>query len=256
MTAILSNDFYFPHSALSQVFENIWFVRGGWDMPVPLKPRISRSMIVIRDSSDGSLTLVNSIKMSNKGLAELEAIGPVKRVIRLASMHGADDAFYRERYGATVYALKGTYYTRGLTTDVNPEQSYFKPDVYFDEQTGVPIADSCVHVLHSAKLKEASILLNRDGGILLSGDFFHNTPQPDEFTNKIAKVGMRLFGLARACNIGVGWWMMAQPSAKDLRSLLALPFEHVLPIHGEPVIGQARSRYLPAIEKYAAKSRV
>ncbi len=244
----------FPHSALKKVFDNIWFVRGGWDMPVPLKPRISRSMVVIRDGEDGSLTLVNSMKLSQQGLSELDALGSVKQVIRLASMHGADDAFYKERYGAKVYALRGTEYTSGLTVDADPEKSYFKPDVYFDKNTGVPLADSSVYVLHSARLKEASILLNRDGGILLSGDYFHNTPCPDEFTNLLAKIGMRLFGLAKACNIGVGWWMMTQPDGKEMRALLDIPFEHVLPIHGEPVIGNARQRFRPAVEKYAAKA--
>lgn len=37
-----------PHGPIEPVFDGIWFVRGGWDMPFRLKPRISRSMTIIR----------------------------------------------------------------------------------------------------------------------------------------------------------------------------------------------------------------
>ncbi|WP_144395004.1 hypothetical protein [Pleionea sediminis] len=244
----------FPHGRLREVFNGIWFVEGGWDMPVPLKPRISRSMTVIRHD-DNSLTLVNSLRLSEAGLKELDKLGRVERVIRLASMHGADDAFFRERYNAKVFALKGTRYIRGLTADTDDIESYFEPDEWFDEKTGLPIPDSCVWVMNSPKLKEACVLLQRDGGILLAGDMLHNTPVPSPYTNRIAKIGMRLFGLAKSCNIGVGWWMMTKPSGSELLDLLSLPFQHVLPIHGEPVIGDAKAKYQPAIERYAKRSQ-
>lgn len=109
--------------------------------------------------------------------------------------------------------------------------------------------------MESPRLREASILLRREGGILLSGDYFHNTPEPDEFTNGLTKVGMKLLGLARPCNMGVGWLMFTKPDRADLLSLLELPFSHVLPIHGLPVIGDAKEKYRPAIEKFAKKAR-
>lgn len=107
----------------------------------------------------------------------------------------------------------------------------------------------------SPRLREAFILLRRDGGILLSGDDFHNTPAPDEFTNRLSRLGMRLLRLARPCNMGVGWVMLTRPSRADLLGLLDLEFEHVLPIHGLPVIGDAKSRDRPAIETFARKAR-
>jgi hypothetical protein len=243
------------HGDLEPVFENIWFVRGGWTMPLALKPRISRSMTIIRDGSSGELTLVNSMRLTEDGLRALEALGPIKHVVRLASMHGADDAFYRERYGAKVWALRGTHYVRGLTAEAKPEDGYFTADAYYDATSALPIAGARVFVMESPRLMEASILLEREGGILLSGDFFHNTPEPDEFTNGLTRVGMRVLGLARPCNMGVGWVMMTKPSRDDLLSLLDIPFEHVLPIHGQPVIGGARDRYRPAIEKFAARAK-
>ena len=243
-----------PHGLLEQVFDDIWLVRGGWPMPVPFKPRISRSMTVVRDAETGNLTLINSMRLSEQGLAHLESLGPIKHVIRLASMHGADDGFYRQRYSARVWALRGTVYSRGLTADVDEDSSYFEPDEWYDVTTPLPSTGAEVHVMDSPKLREASILLPRDGGILLSGDFFHNTPRPDEHTNTVAAVAMRAFGLTRPCNLGVGWVMMCKPSAKDLRGLLDISFEHVLPIHGLPVIGGAKDHYRPAIERFAKRA--
>jgi len=244
------------HGEIASVFDDIFFVRGAWVMPLPLRPRISRSMTILRDPATGDLTLVNSMRLSEAGLASLEALGTVRHVIRLASMHGADDAFYRDRYGAKIWALEGSFYSRGLTADASPEENYFEADAFFDSASDLPIQNASVHVMKSPRLIEASVLLQRDGGILLSGDYFHNTPRPDEFTNGIASAGMRLFGLARPCNIGVGWAMMTKPSRQDFLSLLDLEFEHVLPIHGVPAIGNAKERYRPAIEKFAKKAWV
>lgn len=244
-----------PHAAIERVFDDIWFVRGGWTMPVPGKPKITRAMTILRDPQSGDVTLVNSMRLSEEGLKQLAVIGPIKNVVRLASMHGADDAFYRERYGAKIFALRGTQYTRGLTANVVPGESYQIPDAYYDENGGLPIRNARVYAMKSGRLREASVLLERDGGILLTGDFFHNTPKPDEFTNTLTRVAMRLFGLARPYNMGVGWLLLTKPDEHDILSLLDIPFEHVLPIHGLPVLDNAKEHFRPAIEKFARKAR-
>jgi len=252
----LNTDIVFPHGKLKQVFDNIWFVQGGWDMPVPFKPRISRSMTVIRNPDNGELTLVNSMRLSESGLSELDNLGRVKHIIRLASLHGADDSFYQNRYKARVYALKGTFYKRGLTSEASASDSYFTADEYFDEHSVLPIPDAKVYVLKSPKLREASLLLKRENGILLSGDFFHNNPKPDEFFNGLGKFLMGLFRLSKPYNVGVGWFMQMKPKRAEFLSILEIPFEHVLPIHGIPVIGHAKEHYRPVVEAFAAKAAV
>ncbi len=252
----LNTEVAFPHGKLEPVFDNIWFVQGGWDMPVPLKPRISRSMTIIRNPTNGELTLVNSMRLSEAGLKALDKLGEVKHVIRLASLHGADDGFYKDRYKARIYALKGTYYARGLNSDATTADNYFTADEYFDEHTQLPISDAKVYVLKSPKLREASLLLKRESGILLSGDFFHNNPKPDEFFNRLGKALMHLFRLAKPYNVGVGWFLQMKPKRAEFLSILDIPFEHVLPIHGLPVIGEAKQHYRQVVEKYAAKAAV
>ncbi|WP_448567569.1 hypothetical protein [Thalassotalea ganghwensis] len=243
----------FPHGELKEIFPNIWFVQGGWEMPILTKPRITRSMTVVREN-DGSLILINSMKLSESGLEALEKLGQVKSVIRLASMHGADDKFYRDRYGATLYALEGSHYTQGLTVDVSKQDSYLQPDVWFNENSKLPISKAKIWVMHSPLLKEACLVLPQNRGILIAGDVLHNTPKPNQYTNIQTKLFMRLFKLAKPYNIGVGWWYMTKPSGQELRSILDLDFQHVLPAHGEPVIDQAKAKYQSAIAHFATLS--
>ena len=53
------------------------------------------------------MILVNSVRLDVAGLAALEALGRVTDVIRLAGNHGMDDPFYKDRYGAKVWAVRG-----------------------------------------------------------------------------------------------------------------------------------------------------
>jgi hypothetical protein len=59
---------------------------------------------------------------------------------------------------------------------------------------------------------------------------------------------MKRFGFFKPYNVGPGWLRFASPSADDVRSILQLDFEHVLPGHGDAVIGGAKEKYRPAIE--------
>jgi len=51
-----------------------------------------------------ALTLINSIRLDDAGLAQLDALGLVAHVVKIGSIHGRDDAFYKAHYGATFWA--------------------------------------------------------------------------------------------------------------------------------------------------------
>ncbi|MBK6464740.1 MAG: hypothetical protein IPF92_27630 [Myxococcales bacterium] len=53
-----------------------------------------------------------------------------------------------------------------------------------------------------------------------------------------------------ATDIGPGWAKAAKPAAAELRAVLDLDFEHLLPAHGEAVIGGAKAAYRPTIEGF------
>jgi len=233
-----------PHGRFREVFDGIWFVRGGIKMPMVMPMKISRSMTVVR-TTDG-LVLLNSMRLREEGLVKLESLGEVKHVIRIGGFHGRDDGFYRERYGAKIYALKGQQYVRGM--DQSKGEPYMEPDAWLTPESVLPIADASLKVFGSSSPPEAICVIEREGGILVTGDSLQHTPEPDEYFNFPAKLMMKRFGFFTPYNVGPGWLQFASPSAAEVRSILELDFENVLPGHGNPVIGGAKDKYRRAVE--------
>ena len=63
--------------------------------------------------------LINSLRLDEEGLAKLDELGKVTDVIRLGGFHGSDDPFYKERYGATSWAIEGQVYFNGVKIHEN-----------------------------------------------------------------------------------------------------------------------------------------
>jgi len=237
------------HGEFVEIFPDVYMVTGAMKMAgSPLV--FSRNMIVVRQGA--ALTLINSIRLSDHGLNALQGIGDVKSVIRLAGFHGADDAFYKNNCGADVYAIRGQVYVKGFDLE---GKRYFEPDYYVDDGSDLPIEDARIHTLRSANPPEAVLLMLREGGILVCGDALQNWRSADRYFSLPARILMRLMGFIRPCNVGPGWLRAARPSAADLRGLLDLRFEHVLPAHGDAVIGDARACFRPAIERAAVRRK-
>ena len=215
-------------------------------MPMLVPMRIGRSMTVVR--GDDGLTLFNSMRLSEAGLKNLEALGEVRHVVRIAGFHGRDDGFYRDRYGARIYAIEGQTYMRGFDPKKADPEPYLQPDEWLNENSTLPIHDAKLKVFATCKPPEALCLIERHGGILIAGDALQHTPKPDEFYNFFAKIMMKRMGFMKPYNVGPGWLQFARPTAADVRSVLDLEFEHVLPAHGDAVIGGAKEKYRPTIE--------
>ena len=150
-----------PHGKLEEVFDGIWFVRGGVKMPMFLPMKIGRAMTVVR--GDDGLVLFNSMRLSEQGLRELDDLGEVKHVVRIAGYHGRDDGFYRERYGAKVYAVEGQKYIRTMDPNKGSPSAYMEPDVWLDEQSTLPIQDARLKLFSSSSPPEALCILSREG---------------------------------------------------------------------------------------------
>ena len=107
-----------PHGEIREVFSDIFHVTGSVDMVPGM--RISRAMTLLRDK--GKLTLISPIRLSNDGLAALDALGQVTNIVKLGGYHlgaqnGLDDAFYVDRYGAKFWALADMEHKDGLIPD-------------------------------------------------------------------------------------------------------------------------------------------
>ncbi len=232
-----------PHGALREVLPGIHFVTGTVRMPGP-PVRFSRNMVVIREGE--RLVLVNSIRLSDAGLAELDALGKVTDVIRLAANHGMDDPFYADRYRARVWALAGQRYTAGF--DTKKRETYFAADVEASVETELPLEGARLYVIHSEP-PEGILFLSRNGGVAIAGDALQHWHEPDEYFNFLGRVMMRAMGFMKPHNVGPGWLKQCRPPKPDLEGILGLGFEHLLPAHGAPVLGNALEQFRPAIQR-------
>lgn len=218
-------------------------------MPGPVPVRFSRAMTVVKEG--GRLVLVNTVRLDEAGLVALDALGKVTDVVRLAGNHGSDDPFYAERYGAKVWAPSGAPYVPGFDPRAEP---YFEPHVAFDEATALPLEGARVHMFRSTPA-EALVVLSRHGGVAISGDALQNWETTDGYFSWAGSVMMKMMGFIRPLNVGPGWLSQCKPPMKDLLAVLDLPFEHLLPTHGTPVIGSAKEKFRPALVRAAAKMK-
>lgn len=238
------------HGSIDQIFENIWFVKGQLKMAMRLPVYISRSMTIIRENDE--LTLINPIQLSESGMQTLESLGKISSVIRIGGFHGRDDAFFKARYHAVIYALKGHIYTNkigNLPSDV--DAGYMQADVVLDVDDPLPVSNASLIWFQSARPAEAVLKLEQNGGILITADSLQNAPHPDEYHNWLAKVMMKSMGFFRPYHIGPGWLKYSGVNTSEVRDLLNYDFNHVLPGHGDPVIGDAKEKYRPALEGIA-----
>jgi hypothetical protein len=232
-----------PHGEIRELFPDVFFAIGTMRMPGPIPIRFSRNMTIVREGE--RLMLINSVRLTEEGLRRLDALGKVTDVLRIAGFHGMDDPFYKERYGATIWAVKGHRYTAGFNGRAS--RSYFVPDVELDASSVLPVAGAKVHVLRSQPA-EGLVLLEREGGILISGDALQNWEQPDAYFSRLSKLMMPRMGFIKPHNVGPAWLKQAKPPIGDMRGILELAFDHVIPAHGTPVEGGAKEKYRPRIE--------
>jgi hypothetical protein len=219
------------HGSLKQVFPDVFFVSGAMETVLQdIDWRFSRNMTVVRDAE--RLIIVNSVRLDESGLAELEQLGRVTDVVRLGSLHGRDDPFYVERYGAEYWAMPsmvhetGLKSTRTLTTD-GP----------------LPISDASLFDFRTTQIPEGILRLDRDGGILIACDALQNWLAPDEYFSDSSRELMQQMGFFTSANLGPVWVQRASPEAEDFSRLKRLTFKHALCGHGDPLHDTAYEDY-------------
>lgn len=238
-----------PHGRLTEILPDVFWVPGS--IRLPKSPfQFSRNMVVLR--RDGKLTLVNTLRLDDAGLEALDALGEVEHVVRIAGFHGLDDAFYKDRYGAKVWVVKGQVYARGFDNTKAEPKIYFHPDEQMEAGTELPVPGARLHVIEGAT-PEGVLWLDRDGGVLITGDALQNWDRADDYFNFVSGLMMRFMGFIKPLNVGPGWLKQAKPKREHLAQLLDLEFDKVLPCHGAPVMSGAKEAYRPAIERALGK---
>jgi hypothetical protein len=221
----------FPHGQLEEIFGDVFFVTG--TMKTVLMGadwHFSRNMTVVRDGD--ALTLINTIRLDNTGLRRLEALGRITNIVKIGSMHGQDDPFYKSRYGAVLWAIPGMQHAPGVTTDRELVPG-----------GDIPFGGCSVFCFETAKRPECILRIDRAGGILVSADSLQNWIAPDEFFSDQSRKMMTEMGFFEPANIGPLWMKLNEPKRDDFLRLRDLPFRHALCGHGVPLRDTAKEAY-------------
>lgn len=232
----------YPHDPIEPIGQNVFLVRG--EIPVNPLVRVSRNMAIVREGEE--LTLVNPLRLGDAELARLDALGRVKHVLRLGAMHGLDDPFYVDRYGATFWSQEGgTIYTEP------------KIDRALVEGGPLPFSGARLLCFRKTNEPEAAILLERERLLLVTdaiqhyGDFSHN--------NLPARLLMPLLGFSKTTLVGPLWLKLMTPEGQSLRDdlerLLELDFDKLLSAHGTLLAQDAHSAVETAIARAFARKK-
>jgi hypothetical protein len=219
-----------PHGAITEVLPDVFFVTGTrkWDF-MDMNWQFSRNMTVVREGD--ALTLFNAVRLSDSGLADLERLGKITNLVQVGGLHGADDAFYRDTFGATYWAQPGA------------GQEGVPVDRELVAGGDLPVSDAELFTFRTTKVPEAIIRLDRDGGVLIACDALQNYVRPDEFFSEASSKVMTDMGFFKRANIGPVWMQAAEPGAEDFRRLSEWSFAHVFCGHGEPLLNTAHEEY-------------
>ena len=136
--------------------------------------------------------LINPVRMNEEGLASLEALGKVKRIIRLGDFHGLDDAFYLNRYNCEFWAQTG-------------QETYKSPlpTKYLNATTSGPIPNSKFFIFESAIYPEAALLIE-EYRLLITTDAIQYYSEWSYFS-WFSKLVFKLLGFKVGLNIGGPW---------------------------------------------------
>lgn len=226
-----------PHSEIKEIFPNIFFVTGAnitHHNNVELQH--SRNMIIIREGN--TLSLVNTVRLDDKGLAELDKLGKVKNIIRIGAFHGRDDAFYLDRYHAKLWALKEMKHDHNKITDM--------PLIPNGQ---MPFSNCSVFIFETSKFPEAILHLAQHGGILITCDSIKNWIAPDPFFSPETAELYQAQGFFGAASISTIWQQACGVSASDFERLKTLEFRHLFSAHGEPLLDHANELVAKTIQQ-------
>ena len=213
-----------PHEPIRQVFDDVFFVTGRFRM-APLV-NITRNMVIIRDGD--ALTLINAVRLTAQGERQLEELGKPRHLMKIGAFHDLDDPYYLDRYNLTFWAPPKAKHRTRLEVDEDLVKG-----------CELPFGGGRLFTFENARYPEVAVLLDREGGILITCDSVQNivSTRGMSVMGKLASRLMRLMGPAR---VGGPWRKAMQkpdgpPLRDDFDRLLQKPFRHLLSGHGPPL---------------------
>jgi len=226
-----------PHGPIEAITPRLHIVRSSMRMnPVV---RISRNMAILRD--DDGLTLVNPIRLDEDGERALEALGAVKRLVRLGPRHGVDDPYCKQRFDAEFWSQPGgTTYT---------EPAIDQPMV---DGATLPFAGAELVCFEGTCEPEAALLVRDTPNVLLTCDAIQHYGDYS-FNNLPARMAMPFIGFPKTTVLGPIWLKRMTPPGSSLRDefvrLLHMDFDALIGAHGTFLGSGARAAVRRAVER-------
>ena len=227
----------YPQDPIEEIDRDLFMVRGSIRMNALVS--ITRNMAIVRH--EGELSLVDPIRLSEAGERELQELGEVKRILRLGPMHGIDDRYYAERFGAELWAP-------------GESQNYPEPKVQqtLGADAPLPFPDAELFAFEGTRQAECALLIRRSPGVLLTcdaiqnyGDYRHNS--------LAARIMMPFIGFPKTTLVGPIWLKLMTPAGGSLKSeferLSTLDFDRLLSAHGSLLASGAKSAVAAAVRK-------
>jgi hypothetical protein len=215
---------------LANVFDDIWWAWGTTKF-LP-GTTFSRNMTLLREGAD--LVAVHPVLLAPDEQAKIDALGPVRHVVRLGDFHGMDNAAYLDKYKATLWQHPEHTPHKGVTAGA---------ELLAGGKS--PFADGTLYQFDVAPWPELVLHLRRHGGILLTCDSVQNWETRPAGVSFLGQLMSRAMGFrGRAC-IGPGWRKQSEPKTgtnfgPKFRELLDLDFRHILSAHGAPLLDTAK----------------
>lgn len=192
----------------------------------------SRNMVIIREGNN--LTLINTVRLSDDELKELDHLGKVVNIVRIGAFHGRDDAFYCKRYpNACLWAPPGIEDEHGAIVDkvlsVEGEQ---------------PLSACQTYVFGNAPegRQEAVLCYQKHEGILITCDSVKNWQQAgDHYFTTESKMLYAQEGHLGQAALSPIWLAACHACKEDFMPILSFDFLHLLPAHGDALLHDAKS---------------
>ncbi len=196
----------------------------------------TRNMTVLRQG--GALTIVNSVRLDDEGERALAALGTVKNLVRLGWFHGLDDPYYMERW-------RPRFFSPARMVPVNVDEG-----LRTDLAEGATEFGACFR-FSAGDYDEAALLL--ESGALVTCDSVQNHVDTKGFS-LLGNAMLRVAGLVGGVRVGTVWARKMTGGAPrllagDFARLTALPFRHLLPGHGAPLLDGAHAAVAAAVAR-------
>ena len=201
---------------------------------------IGRTMTVV--STGDGLVVLNAVRLSESGHIELDALGPVKHLVKLSDAHSIDEPFYVDRYKPTLWSLPGA-----AMGELSADRTLGSDG---------PVAGGVVVDYGEAiGSREGAYLVPMGGGTLVTCDAIQNCADT-EGASFLGRVMTMVMGFKGGVIVPPMWRRFQKVSGsrvgETLSGLADLSFANLVTGHGPPVVEGADAMVRSAIQRASA----